>query len=92
MDTRQDEEQNLSKGEGAPCEPTAIHILCPTGVCRYSCCSWVTFSKEVDGRICTLATVKPFTPQNVRKPKRKLKTHSVQVPPVQLTSTGQLTG
>ena len=26
MDTQQDEEQNLSKGRGAPCEPTAIHI------------------------------------------------------------------
>ena len=30
MDTQQDEEQNLSKGGGAPCEPTAIHILRPT--------------------------------------------------------------
>ena len=30
MDTQQDEEQNLSKGGGAPCEPTAIHIQCPT--------------------------------------------------------------
>ena len=26
LDTQQDEEQNLSKGGGAPCEPTAIHI------------------------------------------------------------------
>ena len=30
MDTQQDEEQNLSKGGGAPREPTAIHIYCPT--------------------------------------------------------------
>ena len=30
MDTQQDEEQNLLKGGGAPCEPTAIHIKCPT--------------------------------------------------------------
>ena len=30
MDTQQAEEQNLSKGGGAPCEPTAIHISCPT--------------------------------------------------------------
>ena len=26
MDTQQDEEQNLSKGGGAPCEPMDIHI------------------------------------------------------------------
>ena len=30
MDTQQDEEENLSKGRGAPCEPMAIHIQCPT--------------------------------------------------------------
>ena len=30
MDIQQDEEQNLSKGGGAPFEPTAIHISCPT--------------------------------------------------------------
>ena len=30
MDTQQDDKQNLSKGGGALCEPTAIHMLCPT--------------------------------------------------------------
>ena len=30
MDTQKDEEQILSKSGGAPCEPTAIHISCPT--------------------------------------------------------------
>ena len=30
MDTQQDENQNLSKGGGAPCEQMAIHIWCPT--------------------------------------------------------------
>ena len=30
MTTQQDEEQNLSKGGGAYCEPTTIHIECPT--------------------------------------------------------------
>ena len=30
MDTQQDEKQNLSKGGGAPYEPMAIHISCPT--------------------------------------------------------------
>ena len=32
MDTQQDEKRNLSKGGGAPCEPTSIHILYPTVV------------------------------------------------------------
>ena len=30
MDTQQDYKKNVSKGGGAPCEPTAIHILYPT--------------------------------------------------------------
>ena len=34
---------------------------------RMVCCSWVTFYKEVGGRICTPATVKPFIPQNIPK-------------------------
>ena len=57
---------------------------------RTSSCSCVTFL-EVGGRICTPATVKPFTLQNIRKPLRKLKTHSMGVPLVQLPSAGQLT-
>ena len=48
--------------------------------------------QEVGGRICTLATVKPFTPQNILKMQRKLKTHSVGVLPVQLPFAGHLTG
>ena len=34
---------------------------------QMSSCSWVPLSKEVVGRICTLATVKPFIPQNILK-------------------------
>ena len=30
MDIQLDYKQNMSKGGGAPCEPTAIHIWCPT--------------------------------------------------------------
>ena len=44
--------------------------------------------QEVGGRICTLATVKPFIPQNILKAKINLKTHSMGVPPVQLPSAG----
>ena len=44
--------------------------------------SWGTFYEELGGRICTLATVKPFTPENILKTQRKLKTHSLGVPPV----------
>ena len=48
------------------------------------------FSK-VGARICTPATVKPFTPQNPQT-QRKLKTHSMGVPPLLLSFTGKLTG
>ena len=58
---------------------------------RTASCSWVTFL-GVGGRICTPATVKPFSLQNTRKTQRNLKTHFVGVPPVQLPSVEQLTG
>ena len=57
-----------------------------------SSCSWVTFFEEVGGRICIPATVKLFIPQNTKKRKKNLKTHSVGVPPVQLPFAGQLIG
>ena len=47
------------------------------------------FFKEVGGRICTAATEKPLIPQNILKTQRKLKTHSVGVPTVQLLFAGQ---
>ena len=43
--------------------------------------SWVTFSSEVDGRICTSATIK-------NNNNKKLKTVSVGVRPVQLPFAG----
>ena len=64
MDTQQDEEQNLSKGGGAPCEPTAIHIECSTVSADVLLQLVYFFLSEVGGRICTPATVKHFIPQN----------------------------
>ena len=68
--------------------------ICSAQLClRTSSCSWVTSYEEVGGRICTLATVKPFILQNILKALKKyLKTHSMGVPPVQLPFAGQLTG
>ena len=76
--------------KGVPCEPTAIHILCPT-VSADVLMLLGYFLEEVRGRFCTPATVKPFTPQNT-KTQRDLKTHSVGGHTMQLLSAGQLTG
>ena len=66
MDTQQDEKQNLSKGGGAPCEPTAIHIKCPT-VSVDVLLQLGYFLLEGWGRICTPATVKAFIPQTQKR-------------------------
>ena len=66
-------------------------IYCAQLCLRTSSCSLVTIFEEIGGRICTPATVKPFIPQNTQKTQRKLKTHYVEIPPVQLASAGQLT-
>ena len=78
-------------GGGAPCEPTGIHISCQT-VSEDIFLQLGYLFEMVCGRICTPATVKPFTPQNTRKTLRKLKPPSVGGPSLQLPYGGQLTG
>ena len=92
MDTQQGEEQNLSKGGGAPCEPMAIHIECPTVSADVLLqlsyfllgCWWHNLHS---GHRKTLPSAK-----HSKCIKKNLKTHSLGVPLVQLPFAGQLTG
>ena len=92
MDTQQEEEQNLLKGGGAPCEPTAIHISCST-VCAfvllqlgyYLFRGW--WQNLHSGNRKTLHSAK-----HSKSIFKNVKSHGLGVPPAQLPFAGQPTG
>ena len=79
----------MSKGGGAPCEPMAIHISCPT-VSADVLLQLGTSFLEAGGRIYTPPTIRHFILQD--KQIKQTKTHSVGVSPVKLHFAGKLTG
>ena len=91
MDTQQDEEQNLSKGRGAPCEPTTIHIECPT-VSADVLLQLDYFSFGGWWQDLHSGHRKTFHSAKRTKSKKNLETHSMGITPVQLPFAGQLTG
>ena len=72
MDSQEDLKQNLSNGEEAPCEPTPIHIWCPTASVDIALQLGYLFL-EVGGRICTLATLNHFILQKAKKTENPLR-------------------
>ena len=68
MDTQQDEKQNLSKGGGAPYEPMAIHISCPTVSVDVLLQLGNLYMRRL---VAGFALQKPFIPQNIQKALKK---------------------
>ena len=92
MDTQQDEEKNLSKGGGAPCESTAIYIECLTvsadvllQLGYFLLGGW--WQDLHSGHRKILHSTKTY-----EKTRSKPKIYYMGVPPVLLSFSGHLTG